>query len=289
MNKAGKTTVFVAFIMLAACVFACAFYPGKALAAQTQQTLKAPRLLFADRAAARKVSVRWKQVKGASGYYVYKSLKKGGPYKRVAVNAGATNLRAIATQAKGKAGYYKIRAYKTVDGKKVKSPYSNIVKCVKYRNSNLGYLFPSGPPSSEAEMRTYLVTVKLKVRTAGGGTGYIHLPIHRKLTKEVKACFDEMYKMGFKVRAGDTGSYNWRMMRTVNLMSHHSYGCVVDLNWQSNPMVQLSQIGSCAYRPGKDSYSITRDVVNIWKKHGFSWGGDWTEKKDYMHLTYTNN
>ena len=160
---------------------------------------------------------------------------------------------------------------------------------MKYKKSNLGYLFPSGPPASSSAMQKYLVTVKLPVRTVSGGKSYIHLPIHKKLVSRVKGAFEDMYDAGFVVRAGDTGSYNWRMMRTVKLRSHHSYGCVVDLNWDANPMVTISQIGHSAYKPGKNRYSITPEVVEIWKKHGFCWGGDWTEKKDYMHMTFTNN
>lgn len=54
----------------------------------------------------------------------------------------------------------------------------------------------------------------------------------------------------------------------------------------SNPLVYH---GTGAYRPGSDPYSVTQQVVNIWKKHGFYWGGDWKSYKDYMHFTYTNN
>ena len=43
------------------------------------------------------------------------------------------------------------------------------------------------------------------------------------------------------------------------------------------------------YQPGVDPYSVTPEVVAIWKKHGFFWGGDWKSSKDYMHFTYTNH
>lgn len=43
------------------------------------------------------------------------------------------------------------------------------------------------------------------------------------------------------------------------------------------------------YRPGADPLSIPDNVVAIWKKHGFYWGGDWKSAKDYMHFTFTGN
>ena len=98
-----------------------------------------------------------------------------------------------------------------------------------------------------------------------------------------------MYKLKFRVRKRDTGSYAWRKMRTLNRQPHHSYGCAIDINWNSNPMIPNSMIGKSAYKPGKDKYSVTGRVVDIWKDQGFYWGGDWKDKKDYMHFTYTNH
>ena len=98
-----------------------------------------------------------------------------------------------------------------------------------------------------------------------------------------------MYRIRFPIDTRHTWSFAWRKMRSVNLRSHHSYGCVVDLNWNDNPMVSLSRIKSCSYRPGRNKYSITAQVVKIWEEEGFFWGGNWTEKKDFMHMTYTNN
>ena len=262
---------------------------SKAKSVRTKAVVEPPELKWADWASGSQVSVRWTVVPGAEGYYIYRAPEEKGTYKRIRTNAGRDEVRAVVKEKRANGGWYKIRTFKTVKGKRKLSPWSNAVKCVKYKDSNLGYLFPSGPPTSEAVMRTYLVSVRLKVRTPGGGSGHITLPIHRKLVSRVKAAFEDMYDLGFKVRSSDTGSYNWRKMRTVNLMSHHSYGCVVDLNWQANPMVELSQIGHSAYNPKKNSYSINEKVVQVWKDHGFYWGGDWTEKKDYMHLTYTNN
>ena len=37
---------------------------------------------------------------------------------------------------------------------------------------------------------------------------------------------------------------------------------------------------------GANHLSITQEVANIWIKYGFRWGGNYKNKKDYMHLEY---
>ena len=210
-------------------------------------------------------------------------------YKRIKVNKGNKNLRAIVSANRDKICYYQVRAYKkTKKGKKLIGKPSNVIANVSYKDSPLGELFPKGPPKTKKAMKKYLTYVKVPIYSHGKKK-YIRLRVHKKLKKKIKKCFKEMYKIKFPVKASDTGSYKWRKMRTVRLRSHHSYGCVVDLNWDDNPMCSLSEIGHSEYKPGKNRYSIRKKVVKIWKKQGFYWGGDWTEKKDYMHLTYTNN
>ena len=55
--------------------------------------------------------------------------------------------------------------------------------------------------------------------------------------------------------------------------SYHNYGLALDFNLQIN---------------GKDIWDETNPnwitVVNIFKSHGFSWGGDWKGFKDHPHL-----
>ncbi len=263
--------------------------PASAATTAAKPAPAAPELKFADWVTGGKVSVRWTRVKGAKGYCVYRSRTEDGRYKRIATVKGQKNLRTIVKEKRSQTGFYKVRAFKTVKKKRVYGDLSDAVECPTYKNSPLGYLFPSGPPKSQGAMRKYLVTVRVPIRTSGGGKRYISFPVHKKLKKRVKAAFNDMYKAGFKVQKQGTWSYNWRMMRTARLRSHHSYGCVIDISPKANPMVKNYWKSKGAYRPGKNRYSITPEVVEIWKKYGFYWGGDWTEKKDYMHMTFTNN
>ena len=256
---------------------------------KTINGMGAPELKWVDWATDDKLSVRWTSLEGAAGYRVYRSKTRIGGYQTVTTLKGNSSLRAIVSSGKSERYYYVIRAYKVVNGKKKFGAVSNPIRNVKYKKSRLGELFPSGVPKSEKEMKKYLVAVKLPILNEKGKQSTITRYVHKALKDQVLACFEDMVKIGFPVRAVDTGSYCWRKMSTLHLMSHHSYGCVVDLNWRSNPMVSLAKIATSKYKPGKDPYSITQEVADIWKSHGFYWGGDWTEKKDFMHLTYTNN
>lgn len=79
------------------------------------------------------VTVKWKKVSGASGYEIYSATSKNGKYKKVAtVKKGGTTSCKHTKLKKGKTYYYKVRAYRTVNGKKVYGKYSE-VKSVKVK------------------------------------------------------------------------------------------------------------------------------------------------------------
>lgn len=153
------------------------------------------------------------------------------------------------------------------------------------KDERLKYLFPSGVPTSDAEMQQYLTTISVPIISTNGVKSTMELRVHKKLESEYMAIFQEMVNIGFPVKASCTAAYSWRNMVTnTSHQSHHSYGCVVDLNYEYNPLIN----GANPYL-GKSEYAITSKVVNIWKRHGFLWGGDWSGTKDYMHFTYTGH
>lgn len=54
--------------------------------------------------------------------------------------------------------------------------------------------------------------------------------------------------------------------------SYHNYGLALDFMLQIN---------------NKDSWNVDKNwilVANVFKKHGFDWGGDWKSFKDYPHV-----
>lgn len=77
------------------------------------------------KAGKKKATVSWKKVSGASGYKIYRSTKKSSGYKCVkTITKGSTVKYTNKSLKSKKTYYYKVRAYRTVSGKKVYSSYS---------------------------------------------------------------------------------------------------------------------------------------------------------------------
>ena len=79
-----------------------------------------------------KASFTWSDVSGESGYEVYYSTKKGSGYKKAASYKTNVVKGSKSKLKSGKKYYFKVRAYKTVDGKKIYSAWS-AVKSVKIK------------------------------------------------------------------------------------------------------------------------------------------------------------
>lgn len=147
-----------------------------------------------------------------------------------------------------------------------------------FKNNNL--------PTSEKEMKKYLKMVKVKVFIIKKNKKKdklvkktVKILIHKKLTSKFKSAFNKMYKLKFPIERTliknnfYNGCYCWRNVRNNNSRSLHSYGvdCDINPNDGTNP---------------KSKYYISNKIVKIWKKLGFSWGGDWSSYKDSIHFEY---
>lgn len=81
----------------------------------------------------KKATVQWKKISGASGYEICMATSQKGKYTKVSTIAkGSTVKYTKKSLKKNKKYYFKVRAYKTVNGKKVYSSYSS-VKMVKVK------------------------------------------------------------------------------------------------------------------------------------------------------------
>ena len=93
----------------------------------------------------------------------------------------------------------------------------------------------------------------------------------------------------------NTSCFNYRPVTGGGKLSNHAYGFAIDINPQQNPYV--------SYRDGKARWShenandyidrstglphvITHEdlAFKVFSAHGFSWGGDWNNPKDYQHF-----
>ncbi len=79
----------------------------------------------AARASSTSIKVSWSSVSGATGYEVYRATSKTGTYTKVTSTTSKSYTNTGRT--KGKTYYYKVRAYRTVNGTKVYGSYSSVV------------------------------------------------------------------------------------------------------------------------------------------------------------------
>lgn len=108
-----------------------AYYGGFSNTAQATTGILTPAVTL--KAGKRRVKVSWKKIKGVNGYEIYRSSKKTKGYKKIKTASKASIVAYTNKKLDSKKKYYyKVRAYKKVNGKKVYSSYSS-VKSVKVK------------------------------------------------------------------------------------------------------------------------------------------------------------
>lgn len=109
-----------------------AFHGGKEGPASKKVAVKpvpaAAKGLKAVAKVGRKVVLSWTKVSGATGYEIYRSSKETSGYKKI--DDVTTNKVTLTAQTANRTFFYKIRPYRTVNGKKIYGPYCAPVSCL---------------------------------------------------------------------------------------------------------------------------------------------------------------
>ena len=71
------------------------------------------------------IEVSWTGIKGAAGYQISKSTSRSGT-SIVSTSKNTSGKSKVIKASNGKTYYYKVRAYRTVNGKKVPGPWSAV-------------------------------------------------------------------------------------------------------------------------------------------------------------------
>ena len=250
-----------------------------------------------------KATLTWTKVTGASGYAIYRATSKNGTYKKIGVVRGNGNVQYTASgMSNGKTYYFKVAAYKTVNGKDYYGAYSSVKSRLMNR---LGYQYEdyysrcrrifgceyyksfTSSKAASAQMKT--ITVKTWDINSSGKkyTRTFRLTVHKNIASTVQQIFKEIYNGKEKFPIHSLGGYSWR---GDNSYSEHCEGLAIDINPDENAMIRYSDGASLSggfYKPGKNPYSIKPDgdVVKAFEKYGFCWG-IWSNKADYMHFSY---
>lgn len=91
-------------------------------------TLAKPSTIKAAKASSTSIKVSWSKVSEASGYELYRAASKTGTYTKIKTQTtGSSVSYTNKSLQKKKTYYYKVRAYRTVNGKKIYSSYTSVV------------------------------------------------------------------------------------------------------------------------------------------------------------------
>jgi hypothetical protein len=106
----------------------------------------------------------------------------------------------------------------------------------------------------------------------------LRLPIHHSLVELVAILIDLTEMMGYDVRPDWTWGFACRPIANTKRASNHSSGTAVDINAPVNP------------RKSPLTTNLPKRVVDLWKSHGFRWGGDYPDRgssvPDPMHFEF---
>ncbi|WP_309496435.1 M15 family metallopeptidase [Sulfurovum sp.] len=139
--------------------------------------------------------------------------------------------------------------------------------------------------------------------------------VHKDVSSQVVDIFNELYEIGYPVQkmklvsdykgndwqsieSGNTSAFNCRNATGSKKWSKHSYGKAIDINPIENPYIsrsgRISHKASLVYRKRVHQKSTYADkavlvkgdkAIQIFKSHGWKWGGDWSGVKDYQHFS----
>ena len=140
------------------------------------------------------------------------------------------------------------------------------------------------------------------------------LIVHKNISDNMVSVMKELYTIGYpinqmrlvsefkgndwqSIEAGNTSAFNCRKATGSKKWSKHSYGRAIDINPIENPYVSrngyISHKASIKYKkrrhiedtPSDRAVLLKNDKATlIFKKYGFTWGGDWKSVKDYQHF-----
>ncbi len=147
-----------------------------------------------------------------------------------------------------------------------------------------------------------------------GNTREGEMIVHEKIAHNTLKIFYHLYEMKYPVEkmklideyGGDdeksmadnnTSAFNYRNIANTNQMSNHSRGLAIDINPRINPYITPHGIapansGDYVERDAAKCRGRYRDfmihrgdeIYTLFRKYGFSWGGEWEHAKDYQHF-----
>lgn len=129
------------------------------------------------------------------------------------------------------------------------------------------------------------------------------LVVHKEVADEVREIFKKLSDMRFPIErmvpvvayqwdddasmaANNSSAFNYRIIYGTDRLSNHAYGRAIDINPIQNPYVRSdgTAVPSGARYDLAQPGTVTDEVVGIFKSHGWTWGGEWSDRKDWQHF-----
>lgn len=149
--------------------------------------------------------------------------------------------------------------------------------------------------------------------TAEGQTKEGEMIVNKKIARQVKEILYQLYINRYPIesiqlidhwnaddeqsmRANNSSAFNFRYISHTKKVSKHGHGMAVDINPLYNPYHKRLKNGKEVVEPATAKpylnrkkafkYKIEADDLccRLFKKYGFSWGGNWKTMKDYQHF-----
>lgn len=236
------------------CLIICiAMFPGQVFAAGN---LSAPGKLTAKVTAEKNVTVSWSKVSAAKGYKVYRAASREGEdyrytsYKCIKTVSSKNTVKYTDKTVKpGKKYFYKVKAYKVVNGKK---------KYSKYTKVKTAYVKPESWTAErlEKDIISYLADKGYKAKDISFGEIYgqdwynshsadasgNYSTDYSKVLKEVKKEVLEIVKEEEKYYKENTTEYSIDAVTIDVRDAVNSYGTALDAAW-----VYVSFESTCEY------------------------------------------
>lgn len=112
-----------------------------------------------------------------------------------------------------------------------------------------------------------------------------------KKLQQISAELEKLPPSYFKYLDKPASSYYWRQVAGERYLSLHSFGIAIDINldysnyWLWDFLKLKKPISALRHHKIKYQNKIPQEIVEIFAKHGFFWGGNWYFY-DTMHFEY---
>jgi hypothetical protein len=167
---------------------------------------------------------------------------------------------------------------------------------------------PEMPPAPES-IRRALRVLSVKYLSFDGRIHQGQLVVHAAIARPLRAIFPELLDMGFPIakmipvprygwddeesmQDNNSSGYHFRPIAGTSKLSFHALGLALDINPLFNPWMREGSVQpkGATYDPDRPGTLYAGSpVVELFKHHGFDWGGDWMAERgyvDYQHLSF---